>query len=331
MIRPLGQAAGLPYQVAMRSRALWIELLNEARLPYFESGSLLAAYREDEAAVAQEFSRRASKLGCECAWLSSQETLERTFALRPEGLLGALWSPTELTVDPRQVVGDLPTFLSARYGVRFHFNTPVQRVGRGILHTAEMRCEAPCIIVAGGDDFQTLFPACFSQSGLTRCKLQMMRTRPQPESWRLGPSLAFGLTFRHYPAFEVCASLAVLKQRVARETPEFDRFGIHVMVSQTAAGELTIGDSHEYGLEVDVFDKPAINRLIFDFARTYLRAPSLEIAQQWHGVYAKHPLHTWLCLTPVEGVRAVTFTSGIGMTMCLGVAEQTFCEMGVSL
>jgi hypothetical protein len=74
----------------------------------------------------------------------------------------------------------------------------------------------------------------------------MMRTVPQPLAWRLGPSLAFGLTFRHYPTFQVCSHLHALKDRIARETPEFDEWGIHVTVSQTASGELTIGDSPEY-------------------------------------------------------------------------------------
>ena len=73
----------------------------------------------------------------------------------------------------------------------------------------------------------------------------MMRTPPQPGGWLLGPSLAFGLTFRHYPTFRICETLTALKERVAREEPELDRWGIHVMVSQSVTGELTLGDSHD--------------------------------------------------------------------------------------
>jgi FAD dependent oxidoreductase TIGR03364 len=175
-----------------------------------------------------------------------------------------------------------------------------------------------------------LFPECFRQSGVTRCKLQMMRTVPQPGAWKLGPSLAFGLTFKHYPTFQVCNHLQALKDRIAAETPELDARGIHVMVSQTASGELTIGDSHEYKLAVNIFDSPAVNQLILDFAKEYLRVPSLEIAEQWHGVYAKHPEHPYLRFTPTNGVRLVTVTSGIGMTMSFGIAEQTFREIGVA-
>jgi FAD dependent oxidoreductase TIGR03364 len=329
MVWPIGQPAGRLHEIALRSREIWLEVLQQAKLPYLQTGSLHATYREDEAAVGEEFSEKAASLGYECAWLTPSETLARSRAIRSEGLLGALWSPTEMTVDPRQIIRSLPQFLSERYGVQFYFNSAVQRVESSALYTADQRCEADTIIVAGGDDFQTLFPECFRDSGLTRCKLQMMRTVPQPQQWRLGPSLAFGLTFKHYPTFQVCTTLQALKDRIARETPELDKWGIHVMVSQTALHELTIGDSHEYGLAVNIFDHPAVNRLILDYAKTYLRVPTLEIAEQWHGVYAKHPEQPYLRLTPADGVRVVTVTSGIGMTMSFGLAEQTFGEMGV--
>ncbi len=329
MVWPIGQPAGPLHELALRSREIWIEILTEANLPFFATGSLHAAYREDEAAVGEEFSEKAPSLGYDCSWLNPVEALAQSKALNPDGLLGALWSPTELTVDPRQVIRTLPQFLTKRHGVEFHFNAPVNRVEYPSLFTADLRCDADALIVAGGDDFQTLFPECFRDSAMTRCKLQMMRTVPQAEGWLLGPSLAFGLTFKHYPTFQVCGTLQALKDRIARETPEFEEFGIHVLVSQTSLGELTIGDSHEYGLAVNIFDSPALNCLILDYAKAYLNVPTLQIAEQWHGVYAKHPEHPWLCAAPAEHVRVVTVTSGIGMTMSFGIAEQTLLEMEV--
>ena len=323
MIWPIGQPVGPLRKTALRSREIWLEVLQEAKLPFLATGSLHVAYREDEAEVGREFSERAPALGYDCAWLSTQETVRQSRAVRAEGLFGALWSPTEMTVDPRQIVGGLPKFLKERYGVQFFFNTAVQRVETSRLDAEGQTWEADAIIVASGDDFQTLFPDYFRQSGITRCKLQMMRTVPQPQGWALGPSLAFGLTFKHYATFHICASLQALKERIARETPEFEKWAIHVMVSQTARGELTIGDSHEYGLAVDIFDKPEVSRLIFDYARQYLRVPTLEIGENWHGVYAKHPEHAYVSLTPIEGVRLIVVTSGLGMTMSFGIAEQT--------
>ena len=327
MIWPIGQPAGALHALALRSRDIWLELLREAGWPFWDTGSLHVAYREDEAAVGREFSDQAAALGYDCAWLPPEETLARTQAVRSDGLQGALWSPTELTVDPRQIVLGLPKFLAERYGVRFAFNTAVHAVGTSRLEAGGERWEAGLIVVAGGDDFQTLFPEYFRQSGITRCKLQMMRSVAQPAGWTLGPSLAFGLTFRHYPTFEACSSRRALEERIARETPQLEEFGIHVMVSANARGELTIGDSHEYGLAVDVFDKPAVNRLILNYARQYLRVPTLEIAETWHGVYAKHAERAYVVAAPVDGVRMVTITSGVGMTMSFGVAEQTLREV----
>jgi glycine/D-amino acid oxidase-like deaminating enzyme len=157
----------------------------------------------------------------------------------------------------------------------------------------------------------------------------MLRTEPQPEYWRLGPSLAFGLSFRHYPTFSICDSLAALKARVAYETPELDRWHIHVMASENSTKQITLGDSHEYGLAVDIFDKTRINDLILEYAREYLRIPNFRIADTWHGVYAKHFERPFLRITPAEGVHVVTVTSGVGMTLSFGLAEQTYRELGM--
>jgi D-hydroxyproline dehydrogenase subunit beta len=66
------------------------------------------------------------------------------------------------------------------------------------------------------------------------------------------------------------------------------------------------------------------------YAKQYLRVPTLQMAEQWHGVYAKHPELPYLSLAPANGVRLVTVTSGIGMTMSFGIAEQTLREIGVT-
>jgi FAD dependent oxidoreductase TIGR03364 len=329
MIWPIGQPAGAMHQTALRSREIWLELLHESGLPYMPTGSLHAAYRDDEAAVGREFAERAKPLGYDCRWLDARQTLEKSSALRSEGLIGALWSPTEMTVDPRQVIAQLPEFLKELYGVRFHFNSAVKEVETHSLKTNEVICAADVIVVAGGDDFQTLFPELFRDAHLTRCKLQMLRTVQQPRNWALGPSLAFGLSFRHYPTFNICESLPALKSRVAQETPEFDKWGIHVMASENATRQITLGDSHEYALEVDIFDRSQVNELILEYAREYLRVPDLRIAESWHGVYAKHPGTPFLRLTPMESVRVVTVTSGIGMTLSFGLAEQTHRELGI--
>jgi FAD dependent oxidoreductase TIGR03364 len=185
--------------------------------------------------------------------------------------------------------------------------------------------------VCSGDEMSVLFPELFRETPLLRCKLQMLRSKPYAlaESHRLGPMLAAGLSLRHYDAFRNCPSLPALRDRVARESPWLDRFGIHVMVAQNADGELVIGDSHEYGDQTDPFDKAEIDDWILGYLRTFLHAPELRIAFRWHGTYVKHPCEPYVIHKPFPTVTRITGLGGAGMTLSFGLAEQVVsAELG---
>ncbi|HXN14651.1 MAG TPA: TIGR03364 family FAD-dependent oxidoreductase [Candidatus Acidoferrales bacterium] len=330
MIWPIGQRAGTVHQTATRSRQIWNEILDAADLPYRPTGSLHVVYHEDEADVAREFVERGPALGYTCRWLGPAEVLTKSAAVNPTGLLGGVWSPTELTVDPRQILAKLPAFLAEKFGVQFRFGTAVRSIQLPRIEAGTEIWNAAQAIVCGGDDFETLYPELFATSAIDRCKLQMMRTAPQKSGWQLGPSLAAGLTLRFYPAFEICtATLPKYKNRVARELADYDRFAIHTLVSQTADGALTLGDSHEYGLAVDIFNKTEIDELVMKNVREFLVAPDLSIAQRWYGVYAKHPDKPWVAIEAAPGVRIVTAVGGSGMTLSFGLAEQMINEMNI--
>jgi FAD dependent oxidoreductase TIGR03364 len=327
MVWPIGQPAGGMHAIAMRSREIWLEALHAAQLPFLPTGSLHVAYHRDEADVLREFAEIGPAAGYPCEWLAPEKVCERSQAVQPEGLKGGLWSVTELTVDPRRIIAGLPEYLRA-IGVEIEFGAPVRRIELPIVETATERWHADCAIVCSGDDFETLFPEVFSGSGLTRCKLQMMRTAAQPDGWQLGPALAAGLTLRFYKSFQICSALNRLKDRVAREKPEYDRWAIHVLVSQTASGEITLGDSHEYSLNVDIFDKPDLDELILREAREFLRLPDWRIAQRWHGVYSLYPDRPFFEAEPASGVYILTAPGGSGMTLSFGLAERTADRMG---
>jgi FAD dependent oxidoreductase TIGR03364 len=329
MIWPIGQPPGDMHEMALRSRDIWLEVLEASGLPYKPTGSLHVAYRDDERAVLEEFRDLAPALGYNCEWLKPDRVLSRSQAVRPQGLLGGLWSPTELTVDPRVTIARLPEFLAQKFGVQFRYGCAVRSISLPIVETGAEQWEVDSAIVCGGDDFETLYPELFADSGVDRCKLQMLRTLPQPNGWQLGPALAAGLTLRFYSAFGVCETLPALQTRIASETPEYDRWVIHGLVSQTADGELTLGDSHEYGKAVDIFDKVEIDELMLRYLRTFLQAPTWEITQRWHGVYARHAQKPFVRIAPSEGVRIVTAVGGSGMTLSFGLAEQTTREMEI--
>jgi FAD dependent oxidoreductase TIGR03364 len=332
MIWPIGQPAGEMHALALRSREIWLKALHAAKLDFRPTGSLHVAHRADEAEVLREFAETGPAAGYRCEWLGAAATLAKSDAIQPANLQGSLWSETEFTVDPRKVIREFPTYLQAA-GVEVRYGSPVRRVELPLIETISANgagaetWEAGAAIVCGGDDFETLYPAIFAGSGLTRCKLQMLRTAPQPEGWQLGPALASGLTLRFYKAFQTCKTLPALRARIAAEKPEYDRWAIHLLVSQTADGAVTLGDSHEYGLDVDIFNKSLLDDLILREAAIFLRLPSWSIAERWYGVYSLHPDRPFFEADPAPGVRIVTAPGGSGMTLSFGLAERTLKAM----
>ncbi|MDR3621398.1 MAG: TIGR03364 family FAD-dependent oxidoreductase [Paludisphaera borealis] len=325
MVWPIGQPPGEARAIALRSRDAWLEVASEAGVWVNRCGSIHLAHRDDEWAVLEDFAATAPELGYDCKLLTREEIARHTHAANPDGLIGGLFSLTELGVDPRSVIRTLPGWLSGRFGVRFHFGVTITDVEPGKVRGSEGRCwDAHRVVVCGGADFETLFPTLLRESGLRRCKLQMLKTVRQPAGWSLGPHLASGLTLRHYANFAAVPSIAALRNRIAEETPELDRWGIHVMASQNDAGEIIIGDSHEYDSAVEPFDKAEIDDLILRELRRVIRLPDWSIAERWHGVYAKHDAQPLFEADPLPGVHVRTGTGGAGMTMSFGLAERSW-------
>jgi len=327
MIWPIGQAVGVVRDRALRSRERWLELVERADVWHDPCGSLHLAYRPDEWTVLEEFAEHAPALGYDCRLLTRAEVERLSPAANPEHLLGALWSPTEICIDPRQAVGRIPQWLSETFGVDCQFGVAVRSIDMPHVETTDgQRWRVERAIVCGGVDFQTLFPEVFAGSGIRRCKLQMMRTVPQPGGWRIGPMIAAGLTLLHYPNFQICPSLAKVKERVAVEMPDFMRYGIHVMAAQNRAGEVVVGDSHEYEADIEPFDKSAIEELILNYLHGIVRLRDATIAARWHGIYAKHPSRPVFTAHPQPGVHVVAAPGGTGMTVSFGTAEDLWNE-----
>jgi FAD dependent oxidoreductase TIGR03364 len=335
MIWPIGQPPGEWYDTARRSRELWLEAARSAGLWLDECGSLHLAYRDDEAQVLREFEQLvvpnltgepgASATGV--SLLSREEVLQRTQAVEPNGLQCGLWSPWELAVNPRVAAAQLAAWLQRDFDVQFSFDTAIQHVDMPTITATDGRSwSANRVVICSGADLQTLFPEVYASAGLRLCKLQMLRTVSQPVGWKLGPHLAFGLTLRHYAAFRQCPSLPDLCERIARETPELDRYGIHVMASQQDHGGVTLGDSHEFDADVSPFDKAEIDDLMLRELRRWLRLPDWTIADRWHGVYAKPTKNSVFTAEPQPGVQVVTGIGGAGMTLSFGVAERLWDE-----
>jgi len=323
LVWPVGQTAGKMYDRAMRSRATWKELAKATGLQCQETGSLHLAYEKDELAVLEEFAQAAPGNGYNVELLAASQIGKYTQAVKTDGLKGALWSPSEMTVNPRQASAAIAQHLEEKMNVTTRFGTAVNGISMPFIETAAEKWKVEEVFVCSGADFETLYPAEFAAAPLKKCKLQMMRTIPQPGNWQLGPALCAGLTLAHYAAFDSCEALVPLKQRFAQEMPEYVKWGIHLLISQNGAGELTIGDSHEYGPDFEPFDKTFINDLILKYMHTFLQAPVYTIQEQWHGIYPKLTNgKTDLVFSPEKNVTIVNGMGGAGMTLSFGLAQE---------
>jgi FAD dependent oxidoreductase TIGR03364 len=327
MLWPIGQPAGPRYQLARRSLEIWREVLRANGFWHEQNGSLHLAYHEDEAQVLHEFAAAAHNQGHGYELLSAGRIGKRFTAVRMQGLKSGLFSPVETCIDPRSVIAGLPDWLQHAHGVTFDFNCQVIGYERPVVRTARGDWQAKHLIVCSGDELAALYPELFTDGPLLRCKLQMMRSQPMANHFRLGPMMAAGLTLRHYSAFAECPSLPALVRRLEVTMPEYGRYGIHVMASQNGRGELILGDSHEYGEAIEPFDKAHIEELILKYLDQFLVAPKLRIQGRWHGTYVKHPSEPYFVSRPVDGVTVVTGLGGAGMTLSFGLAEQIATQL----
>ena len=59
-----------------------------------------------------------------------------------------------------------------------------------------------------------------------------------------------------------------------------------------------------------------------DYLKKFAKVPTLEIAETWHGVYAKLPGKTEFIAQPETGVTIINALSGAGMTLSFGLATE---------
>ena len=322
MVWPIGQPTGALYERAMLSRSIWKEICTEAKIWHDEVGSLHLAYEDDELQAITEYVE-ANQQHRDVALLNPKQVIQKSPAVNGAELKGALWSADEIIVESRVAIGQVARYLSEKYDVTFHWNTAISRIEHPLVMSGNSSWEADEIFVCSGVDFETLYPELFAQSEITKCKLQMMRLVAQPDDWRIGPALCGGLSMIHYPGFQSAKSLPALRKRYEAQYGEHLEWGIHVMVSQNGAGELTIGDSHEYGLVHDPFDKEFINSLITGYLHTFAKFKDWKLAQSWNGIYSKMTNgQTELVMDAADGVTIINGLGGNGMTLSFGLCEQ---------
>ncbi len=323
MVWPIGQPDGLLYNRAMRSRQIWKEIADSIGIWYHEAGSLHVANHADEWEVLQELHAAFTQNNRPVKLMDPAAISNEFKGVKSNNILGGLYSATELIVDPREAIASIPSYLNEYMDVKFIWGKQVNAVQQGAVWIGDEKMEADIICICSGADFETLYPEHFANTDMWKCKLQMMRFASADNSNRIGTSVCGGLSLIHYQAFKAAASLEKLKSRYENEMSDYLQWGIHVMVSQNQIGELTVGDSHEYGHTFDPFDKSFINKMIMDYMGTFMHTDDWQLVQSWNGIYPKLKNgDAGMLLKPSDDVYIINGLGGAGMTMSFGFAEE---------
>lgn len=327
MVWPIGQPDGELYQLAKKSASVWKNICDGMGMWFNQSGSLHVAYSKEEWIVLNELLVQFEKEGRPVSLLTPSQIAVKFPHVKQAQLMGGLYSSDEMIVDPRIAVANVSEYLKEFSAVEFLWNHTVQEVGNGYVKSGHLVLNADKIFVCSGPDIETLFPAEFNALPIVKCKLQMMRM-VMPIHRSISTSVCGGLSLLHYNSFKQAPSLPILREKISAEMPEYIQYGIHVMVSQHEAGELTVGDSHEYGFTFDPFDQQHINDLILSYLNRFMNAESWQLRATWNGVYPKMTDgSSWYFSEPINDVYILNGLGGAGMTLSFGVAEKMVEEV----
>src|SRR5262249_29292698 len=95
---------------------------------------------------------------------------------------------------------------------------------------------------------------------------------------------------------------------------------------QLSTGELTLGDSHEYGLAVDIFNKQEIDELMLRYIGGFLEAPALSNPSRSEGGFCEQSGGPDFSCAATTGRGNAASPGGSGMTLSFAIGERTIGE-----
>ncbi len=316
-----GQQEGDCWRRALRSRDIWLEIAPKAGIEIEQHGLLVAAQRPEAMAVLAAFG--ATEMGADCRLLSPREVRDLgNGAFLADGRLeGGLWSPHERRLESRDAIPRLAAWLESE-GVTFRRRTLAHGIEAGRVDTSTGPVAAEQIVVCPGDDLMTLFPATIERLGITRCRLHMMKVRPDAPC-RLPGVVMSDLSLVRYLGYAELSEAAPLRARIEAEQPKHLANGIHLIVAQGRDGDLIVGDSHHYDWSPSPFAQAEVDDLILQELHAVLNVPQARVTERWTGTYASLPDRLMIREAPDPGIRLVIVTSGTGASTGFAIAEET--------
>ncbi len=317
---PIGQEQDFLATVK-RSNQIWQNIISLTNIPVNKCGSLLVAMQPDELELILEFFEQEKDQRPGLNLITRTELSSNYKYLRSGKLLGALRSGEEFVIDPRTAIPMIIGYLQSGFDINFHFNTTIREVSDGFLFSEDRPWPVDIIVICSGDEFDTLLPLMFSESGLQKCHLQMMKATPTLAT-ELKSIICGGLSLIRYPSFSGCKTLRTLKHRLKEELPNHIEAGIHVILAQNPHGDLLIGDSHQYQPQKPLAISQKINKMIIGYLEKFAHLPEHEITELWQATYSLHPYKKHYFEQASKNIWISTGFGGAGMTLGFGQAEE---------
>jgi FAD dependent oxidoreductase TIGR03364 len=337
-VRNFGQVvpsglAGRWFDYGRESLATYRAIQQETDITVRQNGTIYVASDADEWQLANELHDRYAQVNYPSELLGKAQCLDKYPTLQPDYVVGGLYFPGEMSVEPEQMVHRLIGYVQHKYGVDYRPGSAVIDVqsnysGAIITLAGKQRFQAGRVLICSGHEVKLLFPEVLADAGLVVSKLQMLLAEPVA-GLNLPGNILTGLSIRRYEAFQECPSYAAVSARtpdVPANFSELKKWGIHILFKQAIDGSIIIGDSHEYANATEAEDlgyhtQDYINDLMLAEARRIMNFP-MTIRKTWAGFYSQIPNEIFEHDID-EHIRIVTGIGGKGMSSGAGFAGHT--------
>lgn len=332
-VRNFGQVvpsglAGRWFDYGRRSLEIYQRIQQETDLTVRANGTIYIASDADEWTLANELYDRYQRVDYPCSLLTKAECLVKYPTLQPEYVVGGLFFPDEMSVEPEQMIHRLIAYVQQKYEVDYRPGSAVIDVqpdggGATVTLSNRQRFQGNRVLVCGGHEVRLLYPEILANAGLVVSKLQMLLAEPVA-GLQLPGNILTGLTIRRYESFQECPSYSTLK--TPDSLAELKKWGIHILFKQAIDGSIIVGDSHEYADATQAEDlgyhtQDYINDLMLAEARRIVSFP-ITIKKTWAGFYSQTPAEIFEYDVDLA-IRIVTGIGGKGMSSGAGYAEES--------
>ena len=314
-----GQIEGKYWQYSKDSAVLWKSIAEKADIPILQTGSLLKAQTEEAMAVLRDF--KDSDMGDECKILTKAEMLEACHCLNQDYLVGGMYSPYEVRIDPVQAISQLHKWLGTMESIDVYYDTEALHIETGKVTTRHQDFFAEHIIVCPSTHLKKMFPEIGKELDFKQTKLHMLEIE-LPKKPNLKHVLMSDTSMVFYKGFANQPSGGKLRKRMESERPYVLEQGINTIIAQQENGNLVIGDSHEYLDVQDPFYREDMKQSILKEIGRIINIEGYKIHKQWIGYYPYSDKEEISFKNVEEKVHLATVNRGKGMSISWAWAKE---------